>query len=282
MAARLGSRWWHSIPLGEGVVTDGTKAPATMQHEIDALRLPDLVGRSVLDIGAWDGGFSFEAERRRAARVVALDHFIWSVDLEALPHYLGRCAAAGERPEPWPDVPEVWKPEELPGKEGFDVAHEALGSHVEAVAADFHSMDLEPLGRFDVVLYLGVLYHVTDPLGSLTRLFQVTGDLALVETEMLAVPGAEQYGVCEFIDQDDLARDPTNWWVPNAKALVAMLRAAGFSRVELPDVPVPRRPPAAAVHHRVQEAIAGPRRGLTVPYEPMAPVRYRAVTRAYR
>ena len=66
--------WWHSIDLGHGVVTKGYKAPETLQYELESLRLPDLRDKTVLDIGAHDGFFSFEAERHGARRVVALDH----------------------------------------------------------------------------------------------------------------------------------------------------------------------------------------------------------------
>ena len=76
--------WWHSIDLGHGVVTKGfKKTPETLQSELESLRLPDLRDKTVLDIGAWDGFFSFEAEKRGAKRVVAFDHHIWSVDLAA-------------------------------------------------------------------------------------------------------------------------------------------------------------------------------------------------------
>src|SRR4026209_289227 len=68
-------RWYHTIDLGQGVVT---RAAATTPERLPRVQLPeDLSGRSVLDIGAWDGFFSFEAERRGAARVVATDYYAW-------------------------------------------------------------------------------------------------------------------------------------------------------------------------------------------------------------
>jgi len=60
--------WWHSIDLGHGVRTAGHKSADALRAELDALALPDLTGKSVLDIGGWDGFFAFEAERRGAAR----------------------------------------------------------------------------------------------------------------------------------------------------------------------------------------------------------------------
>ncbi|HWI06193.1 MAG TPA: hypothetical protein VNT54_01600, partial [Solirubrobacteraceae bacterium] len=72
--------WWHSIDLGHGVVTPGHKSADALRAELDALALPDLRGRSVLDVGGWDGFFAFEAERRGAARVAVVDHYMWSMD----------------------------------------------------------------------------------------------------------------------------------------------------------------------------------------------------------
>lgn len=282
LAASLGNRWWHSIDLGQGVVTPGSKPPATMAGEIAALSLPDLAGKTVLDIGAWDGAFSFECERRGATRVVALDHFIWSVDLDAQYAYMQRCNAIGEAPRPWDEVPEVWKPDTLPGRAGFDTAHAALDSRVEAVVGDFTTMDLDALGRFDLTLYLGVLYHMPDPFGCLKRLAQVTGELALVETEMLVVPGAEHYGVCRFLPADELGADPTNWWVPNRSALIGMLRAAGFARVEMPPAPVATMSPASTTPRHLAR-LAWQALGDRAPPHPDAgPVRYRGVARAWK
>src|SRR6476619_3020009 len=68
--------WFHSIELAPGLVTPGRDPTA---GGVQALQLPEsLSGRSVLDGGAWDGYFSFEAERRGASRVLATDSFAWS------------------------------------------------------------------------------------------------------------------------------------------------------------------------------------------------------------
>jgi len=73
--------WWHSIDLGDGIVTPGTKTSEWLTAELAQLELGDLRGKSVLDIGAYDGYYSFAAERMGAERVVALDGWVWSVDL---------------------------------------------------------------------------------------------------------------------------------------------------------------------------------------------------------
>ena len=69
-------KWFHSIPLNDGTVTPGLDASMA---KLEQICLPeDLSGKTVLDIGAWDGFFSFQAERNGAKRVLATDHFCWS------------------------------------------------------------------------------------------------------------------------------------------------------------------------------------------------------------
>jgi tRNA (mo5U34)-methyltransferase len=235
--------WWHAIDLGGGVLTPGIKGGGGdfMQRELEALKLPDLHGRSVLDIGAWDGFYSFAAERLGAGRVVALDHFAW------------------EQPS-------------LGGGSGFDIAHRILDSSVEKLHRDFMTCDVDALGRFDVVLFLGVLYHLEEPLTALRRLYALTGDVAVIETAAVDVPDRPDSPLLEFYPADELGGDATNWYAPNLPALHGMCRAAGFSRVETIAGPPPRpsrvRPPLTR------------RRGERPAGEPL--VRYRATVHAYR
>jgi tRNA (mo5U34)-methyltransferase len=226
--------WWHSIDLGQGVITKGFKTQEILAQELASLRLPDLKDKTVLDIGAWDGFFTFEAERRGARKVVALDHYMWSVDIPGFMQYRSDCKERGVTSLLAEQTP-YWQPGKLPGKRGYDIAHNALNSKVEAVVGDFMTMDLESLGAFDVVFFFGVLYHMENPLASLRQLASVTKDLAIIETEAIAVPKYEHLELCEFYSSDQLHRDPSNWWGPNLKALEGMCRAAGFARFEVVD-----------------------------------------------
>lgn len=240
--------WWHSIDLGDGVVTPGHKSAELLAGEWAALELPDLRGKSVLDIGAWDGYFSFRAEEHGAARVVALDHYVWSLDLPQQQKYWAECRDNGTVPRQYHTVPELWRPDELPGKVGFDTAHRARGSKVESIVGDFMTMDLERLGTFDVVLYLGVLYHMRHPLLALERLARVTRELLVVETEAVALPGYEHHAFCEFFESNELNADVSNWWAPNRRGLTAMCRAAGFPRIESRNDPGSVPPSRDALH----------------------------------
>lgn len=190
--------WFHSIELAPGLVTPGHDHT---RDRLGVLKLPaDLTGRSVLDVGAWDGFFSFEAERRGARRVLATDSYAWS--------------GAG------------WST-----KAGFELAREALASRVEDAEVDVLALDPAELGTFDVVLCLGVLYHMRHPLLALERVAAVTGELLVLET--LVDMTWTRRPAAAFYPSHELGLDPTNWWGPNPEAVIGMLRSVGFSRVEV-------------------------------------------------
>lgn len=236
--------WWHSIDLDNGVTTPGSKSAEVLRAELATTDLLDLHGKSVLDIGGWDGYFAFAAERRGAARVAVLDHYVWSLDLSGQQAYWRECRAAGVQPKPYEQT-EFWQPERLPGKAGFDTARELLGSEVGAIVTDFEHDDLGAVGAWDVVLFLGVLYHLRDPFDALRRLRSLTGELAVVETHAIEVPGQEDVPLWRFYPGAELNDDASNWWAPNMAALEAMLIAAGFESVA-----VKQGPPPGALDYR--------------------------------
>jgi tRNA (mo5U34)-methyltransferase len=119
----------------------------------------------------------------------------------------------------------------LPGKIGFDVAHNALKSGVTPVVADFMTTDLDTLGTFDVVLYLGVIYHVEEPLTALRRLRRVTKELAVIESEAIAIEGQAR-PLFELAPGAEVNADVGNWWIPTAEGLTGLCRAAGFREAE--------------------------------------------------
>jgi tRNA (mo5U34)-methyltransferase len=211
-------RWFHTMDLGQGVVTKGFDA--VPEQRLARLRLPNLSGRSVLDVGAWDGYFSFEAERRGAARVVASDYYAW--------HGVGWGTGNG--------------------KAGFELARAVLHSRVEDVDVDVMDLSRERVGEFDVVLFLGVLYHLPNPLLALERVASVTRKLLVLET-VVDMVGFHRPAAA-FYPGRELNNDPTNWWGPNHAAVEGMLRAVGFTRVEVitPIRPAVFRAARAAFH----------------------------------
>jgi tRNA (mo5U34)-methyltransferase len=264
--------WYHTIDLGNGVVTKGNGVQLT-----GAEILPDVTGRSVLDVGAWDGKFSFLAEQAGASRVVALDHYAWGVDFVARGAYWAECIQNGTLPDQSRDETDFWLPD-LPGRRGFEFAAAVLGSKVEPVVADFQTVDLDELGQFDVVLYLGVLYHMKEPLTCLERVRAVTKEVAVVETEAVHIQGFDDEVLLQFHAGSSLRTDFGNWYVPTIQALHNLCRAAGFSAVQTvvgPPAPVPEAPPGRRLTvARRLGAIPAPR--------PSAPSQnYRAIVHAY-
>jgi tRNA (mo5U34)-methyltransferase len=233
-------QWHHSIRVDDGVVTPGGKTLEHHHDDIKRLRLPGLAGKSVLDIGAWDGYYTFMAEGAGASRVVALDHYVWSVDYKKATEYTTRQLASGQPIRAFHTVPELWDPAGLPGKRGFDLVHRLLNSRAEVVVGDFMTMDLSALGTFDAVLFLGVIYHLEEPLRALRRVRQLTHGFAAIETEAVLLPGPPGRPLWQFVDAAQLNDDPTIWWVPTAEGLRAMCLAAGFSRAEIATGP-PKR-----------------------------------------
>jgi tRNA (mo5U34)-methyltransferase len=248
--------WFHSIDLGEGIVTNGWKSPPQLRYEIDSFRLPDLRGKTVLDINTWDGFFAFEAERRGASRVVALDYYMWAMDLPVHHNYWKECKERGIAPAAYHTMP-YYLPETMPGKIGFDTARNALQSKVQGVVGDFMAMEIEPLGTFDVVFYFGSLYHMEDPLRAMRRVAGVTKELAIIETEAAVFANLDDHALCEFFESNELNGDVSNWWAPNEKALAGLCRAAGFRRVETivgPPLPAGEKTPPVVRYRAIAHA----------------------------
>jgi tRNA (mo5U34)-methyltransferase len=204
-----GIQWFHSYDFGDGTGSQGAKSLKTLQLEAGAIFKYSVKDKTVLDIGAWDGYFSFEAERRGARDVLATDHFCWS--------------GSG------------WGT-----KAGFDYAHAKFGSKVRSIDLDVFALDSEVHGTFDVVLFLGVLYHLRNPLGGLELVARMAEDMAIIETAVAELDNSK--AVLRYYAPHELnPGDPTNVFVPNYKALEGMLRLVGFRHVEIAASPSPTR-----------------------------------------
>lgn len=200
--------WYHTMDLG-GVTTPGREAtPRRMARVQMPARLD---GRSVLDIGTYDGAYAFEAERRGAGRVLATE------------------------------VP-------VSDRRGFDLAHETLNSAVEYIHLNVHDLDPAEIGTFDLVLCLGLLYHLRDPLGGLQHVRSVTKGMAIIETEGDAL--GIHAPVAAFYEGKELNQDGANWWGFNRRGLLAIVKAAGFSEARVVYCPPRPRRIARAVRDR--------------------------------
>ncbi len=181
--------WWHSFELPDGTRIDGVASVESLRQRLAQFPIPDdLRGARVLDIGTWDGWFAFELERR-GADVVAID---------------------------------CWN------NPRFHEVHKRLNSHVDYRELDVYDVTPDTVGRFDIVLFLGVLYHLKHPLLALERVCAVTEKLAAVESFIIR----EERPIMEFYEHDELGGQVDNWCGPTESCLLAFCRTAGFARVE--------------------------------------------------
>ena len=228
--------WFHNLEL-RGVWTAPDhflgNYPAVKWERFAHAVPADLTGKSVLDIGCNGGCYSIAMKQRGAARVLGVDY-----DEDYLAQARFAAAVTGQ-----------------------DIEFRRLSVY-----------DVGSLGeRFDVVVFMGVLYHLRHPLLALDLirehgaddllLFQsmqrgsnevepVAADYDFFDGDHFDRPG---YPKLHFIERD-YAGDPTNWWAPNRACTEAMLRSAGFSIVEQPEEEVylcrvaERHPWAGAVY----------------------------------
>lgn len=190
----LSGSWWHSIDLGNGQVTPGVHSLTELQGLYHSLELPeDLTGRSLLDIGCWDGFYSFETERH-GARVTSVD---------------------------------CWRPR------NFFAAREMLNSKAEFHELNVYDIGKDKIGSFEIVLFMGVLYHLRHPLLALERVCEVTKDFAIIESHIIDKMRDSDGSVMEFYEFDELGGQYDNWWAPNVECMAQMARSAGFARIEL-------------------------------------------------
>jgi tRNA (mo5U34)-methyltransferase len=155
---------------------------------------------SVLDVGAWDGYFSFAAEGRGSQNVLATDYYCWG--------------GGG------------WGTQA-----GFNLARTVLRSRVRSKRIDVLDHSPETVGVFDLVLFLSVLYHMRHPLLALEKIASVTGRLLILEThvDMLDCPRPAM----AFYPGEELCQDASNWCGPNPAMVEAMLKLVGFRKVAI-------------------------------------------------
>lgn len=187
--------WWHSFELPDGSRIDGVHTLDALRKRVAQFPIPaDLSGKRVLDVGAWDGWFSFEMERR-GAEVVAIDRI--------------------ENPK-------------------FYEIRSLLNSRVEYRELDVFDLDPRKIGTFDIVLFMGVLYHVKHPILALERVCSVCTDMAIVESYVLK--DQTDRHLLEFYEYDEFGGQFDNWFAPTPQTLTALCRTAGFARVEINNV----------------------------------------------
>lgn len=203
--------WFHTFALAPGIYTPGIARDHG--YRLALLDADRFAGRSVLDVGAFDGFYSFLAERRGARRVVAVDN------------------------EQYVDWVRARFGITLQGGAGFRAIAELVRSRVQYQRID--AFDVHELGeRFDVVLCFGILHRVTDPVGLLRALADVLtpGGEIVLETYGSDLP-ADAPAIEVHEPGDVYARDDFLYWGYSAEGLRRLARIVHLDEIEIVDEP---------------------------------------------
>jgi tRNA (mo5U34)-methyltransferase len=193
--------WFHSFSFDNGLATRGRdQSHKKLYH----LCLPEsLSGKTVIDVGAYEGFFSYHCESRGAARVVACDKFVWD----------------------WPNSTAF---------PNFQAVHRAIGSKVEAISSYVEDIPALIDGKFDIVLFLGVLYHAPNMIQYLEAISKITSGVLVLETYVDALD--ESGPRVSVYDYGEVNNDATNWSGPNLHAIDIMLRRVGFRMIDFVNI----------------------------------------------
>jgi tRNA (mo5U34)-methyltransferase len=190
---------YHSFRLPDGTLLRGSMDMDWQQQRLASFQLPeDLSGKTVLDIGPWDGFYTFEMERR-GAKVTAIDY----VDLDT-----------------------------------FRQLHRVFQSKARYERLDVYELDPERLGTFDIVLCLGALYHFKYPLAALEKICAATREVCIIDTFVVDGETRREgisppLPYLEFYEREELSGQADNWCGPTVCAVEALARAAGFARANV-------------------------------------------------
>ncbi|KAF0094864.1 MAG: tRNA (mo5U34)-methyltransferase [Puniceicoccaceae bacterium 5H] len=211
--------WFHRIELPEGLVTkaqgnfgEDDDHPLPTWQKVKQVLPAALNGKSVLDVGCNAGFYSIEARKRGAERVLGVDATSWHIR-----------------------------------QARFVTGALGLGQ-TRFLRKSVYELDAQELGKFDVVLALGLIYHLKHLYAGMEALYHITGDLLILETAIapdtfrlpsnLPLYGADErrvHSVALVENEPNVTEPDRNWFLPTAEATAAMLRTVGFIDVKITD-----------------------------------------------
>lgn len=190
-------RFYHTFELPDGRKFKGEDDTGNHFLRLQQV-LPDVKDKTVIDIGAWDGWYSFKMEEIGAKSVLATDYFCWNG----------------------------------PGwgsKDVFDLMRTLLKSQVKDKIIDPANIRPDTVGMFDVVLFLGILYHRPDCFQAFANAASVSKEWLIMET-IIDHSLQNDRPLFSFYPFDELYKDHTNWFTPNICAVESMYAACGFEK----------------------------------------------------
>ena len=196
-------KFWHKVKLNDGSYTNGMIDVEKLEktYLFDTL---DLNNKSVLDIGCWDGYFSFQSEKHGANRVVSFDN------------------------------PECrWG-----ATAGYDFLHTHFNSKATFVRGNVYDINnIFKFKEFDVVLCYGVLYHLSDPLLALDNMFHCCNDIIAFE----GIFSEATDPILELIPLSKFNNDDSNIYIPSISYMKLIAEYNGFSMIKISDTPMWKR-----------------------------------------
>ena len=206
--------WYHVIEVANGIETPGMY---DMRPFLDHYRFPEsLEGRTVIDVGASNGFFSFHFERLGASRVVATNLASY-MDHDYPRWYLDKL-----RRENSPDELAALDYQQSTG--GFEVARDCLGSQVEHLLTPIYSLATATDTRFDFAFCGSVLVHLRDPVAGLEAIRDVLepgGELTVATSIDMTKP-EQSYALFNGKPAE------ISWWIASPEGLMRMCQMAGF------------------------------------------------------
>jgi tRNA (mo5U34)-methyltransferase len=209
--------WFHRIDLGDGLLTKRESVSGEpADHPLGTWKfvapcLPlDLSGKSVIDVGCNAGFYALQAKQRNAARVLGVD---------VQRHHVQQAI----------------------------FVRNALHLDIEYRQASVYNLNPGSVGRFDVVLALGLIYHIKHVVLALERLFDIADDLLILETAVLPASAFRDapldtdiggkgllHHPMAFVENRSEAKEAVyNWFIPGPHAMAAMLKSVGFTAVKI-------------------------------------------------
>ena len=232
--------WYHTIDLGEGLVTPGV---FDLRDNLPVFRFPeDMRGMTVLDVGSATGFFAFEFEQR-GGRVISVE----LPSLEEMDRFPGQTTEQLVR-----GIQRSFKPPTHPGDQlgklarpltsdelyfyvmdgPFRFCHQRLNSKVERCYSTVYELSAEKLGieGFDLIFLGNVLLHTLYPLQALGAIAPLCkGTLILSQT---ILPGLDSQPAMVYVGGDDPEENNHTWWYPNKPCFEQLLKKLGFKTVE--------------------------------------------------
>ena len=232
--------WYHTIDLGDGLVTPGV---FDLRDTLPAFRFPeDMRGMTVLDVGSATGFFAFEFEQR-GAHVISTE----VPSLEGFDRFPGQTTKQVVRKIQRWVKPRTHSTDQL-GKlarpltsdemyfylldGAFRFCHQRLNSKVERCYSTVYDLSAEKLGieGFDLVFLGNVLLHTLYPLQALGAIAPLCKGTLILSQTMLAGPDSQPAMV--YMGGDDPEDDGSTWWYPNKPCFEQLLKKLGFKTVE--------------------------------------------------